>query len=163
MLHITPVPADNMHMEQLRPGFASRRKHPRFPAALACSVRWPGGKAEGSVIDLAARGAAITLPHLPEGGRGHFELVVFPDDENPLMIGAETVSAGRDPFGGWVVRMRFVGLSPEAEADLNGVIENLRREFADSQAKIALDRLGPARRARYAQYPPFLLRRPSKG
>lgn len=143
-------------MGQLRPGFASRRKHPRFPAALACIARWPGGEIEGAMIDLAARGAAINLPRLPDGGRGHFDLVIFPDDESPLVIATETVSAGRDPFGGWIIRMRFAGMSPAVEQDLAGVLDTLHAEFANNQAEIAFDRMGPIRRARYPQYPPLI-------
>jgi len=72
-------------MEILRPGFASRRKAPRYPAALACVATWPGGKVEGALLDLSAEGASITLPSVPAGGQDTFDMTLFPDDERPLV------------------------------------------------------------------------------
>ncbi len=150
--------ADIIDMEMLRPGFASRRKEPRYPAALACVATWPGGKAEGALLDLSAQGASITLPSVPAGGQAPFEMTLFPDDEQPLVLQCAPVSLGPDPLGGWLIHLRFVNLQkPEAE-DLAGLLRALRAEFITGQASIALDRLGPVRRARFPHYPPLMLR-----
>lgn len=145
-------------MDTLRPGFASRRKQPRYPAALACNARWPGDQVEGAVLDLSAEGASITLSRVPPEGPVGFELVLFPDDEHPLVLPVELVAAEPDPLGGWLIRLHFVNVPESAAQDLAGVLDALRAEFQDSQASIALDRLGPVRRARFPHYPPLLLR-----
>jgi hypothetical protein len=145
-------------MDMLRPGFASRRKEPRYPAALACIARWPGCESEGAVLDLSADGASITLPAVPPGARSPFTLSLFPDDANPLVLPCEPVAVEPDPLGGWLIRLHFGDLAVEPAADLAGVLRALRAEFIAGQTSIALDRLGPVRRARFPHYPPLLLR-----
>ncbi len=145
-------------MESLRPGFASRRKKPRYPAALACLVRWPGFEAEGAIVDLSQDGASLTMPVTPPDATAPFSIAIFPDDEHPLVLQCEPVASAPDPMGGWLIHLRFVD-TPAAEAeDLAGVLRGLRAEFIAGQASIALDRLGPVRRARVPHYPPLLLR-----
>lgn len=145
-------------MDMLRPGFASRRKEPRYPAALACIARWPGGEVEGAVLDLSAEGASITAPRLPDDANTRFELTLFPDDEVPLVLVCDPVAFEPDPLGGWLMHLRFVDMTAAAAEDLAGALSELRAEFIAGQASIALDRLGPVRRARFAHYPPLLLR-----
>lgn len=141
----------------LRPGFASRRKEPRYPAALACVATWPGGEVEGALLDLSVDGASITLPRVPAGGQAPFDLTLFPDDERPLVLSCSPVSLGPDPLGGWLIRLRFVDVQQREADDLAGVLQALRAEFMAGQAGIALDRLGPMRRARFSHYPPLML------
>lgn len=145
-------------MEMLRPGFASRRKEPRYPAALACIATWPGGEVEGALLDLSSAGASITLPRVPGDGQSPFDMTLFPDDERPLVLSCAPVSLGPDPLGGWLIHLRFVNVPKHAAEDLAGVLRALRAEFLTGQASIALDRLGPARRARFPHYPPLMLR-----
>jgi hypothetical protein len=145
-------------MEPLRPGFASRRKQPRYPAALACAVRGPALEAEGAIVDISSQGASLTLPVRPPDPGVRFTIAIFPDDEHPLVLHCEPVASSPDPMGGWLVHLRFVDTPPEAASDLENVLRALHAEFVAGQASIALDRLGPVRRARFPHYPPLLLR-----
>ena len=100
----------------------------------------------------------MTLPRVPAGGQAPFDLTLFPDDERPLVLSCAPVSLGPDPLGGWLIHLRFVNVQKPAAEDLAGVLRALRAEFMAGQAGIALDRLGPVRRARFPHYPPLLLR-----
>ncbi len=144
-------------MESLRPGFASRRKKPRYPAALACLIRWPGFETEGAVIDLSQEGASLTMPATPPDASAPFSIAIFPDDPHPLVLRCQPVASAPDPMGGWLIHLRFVDTPAGATEDLEGVLRALRAEFIAGQASIALDRLGPVRRARFPHYSPLLL------
>lgn len=133
-------------MERLRPGFASRRKEPRYPGTLACVGRWPGGDGRGGVVDLAAEGASISIDRVPPEGTDRFDITVFPEDDHPLVLAAQALSIERDPLGGWLVRVRFVDLPAETASVLAALLEGLRGEFNLRQARIAMDRLAPSRR-----------------
>lgn len=99
----------------------------------------------------------MTLPNVPAGGQDPFDLTVFPDDERPLVLSCAPVSLAPDPLGGWLIHLRFVNLQKSAAEDLAGLLQALRAEFMTGQASIALDRLGPVRRARFSHYPPLML------
>ena len=145
-------------METLRPGFASRRKEPRYPAALACIARWPGGETEGAVLDLSADGASITVPDIPTAGESSLALPRVPDAAQPRVLRAAPGTGGPAPRGGWLMHLRFVDVQQPQADDLANVLRALRAEFIAGQTSIALDRLGPVRRARFPHYPPLLLR-----
>lgn len=145
-------------MERLRPGFASRRKEPRYPSALVCVARWPGGDGRGTVVDLATEGASISIDRVPPEGTDRFDITVFPEDDHPLVLSAQALSIERDPLGGWLVRVRFTDIPAESGNDLAALLADMRREFNLRQARIAMDRLAPARHNWKSRPPSSLMR-----
>ncbi|GMV86929.1 MAG: hypothetical protein AMXMBFR80_27820 [Dehalococcoidia bacterium] len=97
------------------------------------------------------------MPATPPDASAPFSIAIFPDDPHPLVLRCQPVASAPDPMGGWLIHLRFVDTPAGATEDLEGVLRALRAEFIAGQASIALDRLGPVRRARFPHYPPLLL------
>jgi hypothetical protein len=123
-------------------GTAARRLAPRFPADLPyrlfCGTTVV---AEGTLLDISMSGAAVVAPQPVPAAEGYHLRLEDPGGAWVLDVPARLVTVDPDPFGGYVVRLRFE-LEFEVARSLAYVVTALRSHFNLWQATIAGERIG---------------------
>lgn len=123
---------------------AARRAVARIPASLPYRLLAAGRPvAAGTLLDISVRGAALLADRRPAAAHDLVLELRGPDGSAALAVPAELVTVDSDPFGGWVIRLRFCA-SPESAAcrELARVVAVLRRRFHARQSALARERLG---------------------
>lgn len=123
---------------------AARRAVARIPASLPYRLLAAGRPvAAGTLLDISVRGAALLADRRPAAAHDLVLELRGPDGSAALAVPAELVTVDPDPFGGWVIRLRFCA-GPESAAcrELARVVAVLRRRFHARQSALARERLG---------------------
>ncbi len=135
-----------------RPDGAARRAVARVPASLPYRLLAAGRPvAAGSLLDISVRGAALLADRRPAAADDLVLELHDPAGSAGLAIPADLVTVDPDPFGGWVIRLRFCADpgDPACRA-LARAVAHLRRRFNTRQSALARERLGLFPGAAYA-------------
>ncbi|WBL34720.1 PilZ domain-containing protein [Tepidiforma flava] len=135
---------------------AARRAVARIPASLPYRLLAAGRPvAAGTLLDISVRGAALLADRRPAAAHDLVLELRGPDGSAALAVPAELVTVDPDPFGGWVIRLRFCA-SPESAAcrELARVVAVLRSRFHARQSALARERLGLHPGEAYGRYGP---------
>lgn len=117
-----------------------QRRLPRTPTTGACLLTWPGGQADGVLLDISLDGAAVsgvsdTPPEIGDGVS-----LVIETEEQRVQALAEVVSIGDDALAGVVVRMKF-DEDAKSNQGLRQLVSESENAFRHEQASIFGHRL----------------------
>jgi len=116
----------------------SRRRVPRYPAAMPCTVSSARGAWEGEVIDLSELGAAVRADEDP----GEDAVVLAVGTSGGLTLPAQVV-AREATLLGWILHCRFEFADEDLRGRVRGLVARCREQFLARQEELARRRLGP--------------------
>ncbi len=132
----------------------SRRVAPRYPASVPCVISWEDGDIDAMLLDLSLSGAAVVVPVVPDEMKKSALTLTVEDGDADLDLLVKVVRVEKEPFGGWLLRLKFDQLAFDQAKALTRLVTELRMEFNQRQVELATDRLGRPFPSHYPQYPP---------
>ncbi len=117
----------------------SRRRVPRYPVALPCTVSSARQEQDGDLIDLSELGAAVRVDEDPGD-----EVVTLSIAGPERLTVTATVVAREETLLGRILHCRFEFGDEETRARIGRMVMLSRGRFRERQAGLARRRLGPA-------------------
>ncbi|MGE0601452.1 MAG: PilZ domain-containing protein [Dehalococcoidia bacterium] len=114
---------------------AGKRRVPRTPTSGACRMTWPGGEAEGTLLDISLEGAAAVEVYGPTPDAGDTVSLSVDVEDLRFTVAATVVSVGDDTLAGVAVRMKFTE-DAKSNAALRELVIESEEAFRHEQAQI---------------------------